>query len=97
MNQPSGLAQRPVIEILAIIHLDTSAGAIRVTVSEDEHGTLFAERAGSHLRHLFPVRLARRKRSRRSLNYQANKLLEEAIEDIGTFADIMNARQIYPT
>jgi hypothetical protein len=80
-------------QTLAIVHLDTTAGPMRISISEEEDGTLFAERVCSRLPHVFPVRTGSLKKSR-SLNRDATKLVQEAIDDIESFAEVTAARQI---
>jgi hypothetical protein len=81
-------------QTLAIVHLDTSAGPMRISVSEEEDGTLFAERVCSRMPHVFPVRTGTMKKRSRSLNRDASKLVQEAIDDIESFAEVKAARQI---
>jgi len=82
------------MQTLAIVHLDTSAGAIRVSVSEEEDGTLIAERIGSQVPHVYPVKVGRLTPTGGSIDDDATQLVKLAIDDIETFAEVTAARQI---
>lgn len=82
------------MQTLAIVHLDTTAGAMRVTVSEENDGTLVAERRGSQIPHTHPVRVGRMPRTGETIDDDASELVKLAIGEIETFAEVTGARQV---
>ena len=82
------------MQTLAIVHLDTTAGAMRVTVSEDNDGTLIAERRGAQIPHTYPVKVGQMPRTDESIDEDASELVKIAIGEIETFAEVTGAKQI---
>lgn len=82
------------MQTLAIVHLETTAGAMRVTVSEENDGTLIAERRGSQIPHTHPVKVGQMPRTGETLDDDASELVKIAIGEIETFAEVTGAKQI---
>ena len=78
---------------LAIVHFATSAGSIRVSVSQVPDGTLVAERIGSKWPYVFPVKVAEISPGE-DLDEDASTLFQLAVDDIETFAEITETRPL---
>ena len=73
---------------LAVVHLDTTAGAIRISVSEGVDGTLIAERVGAEWPFVFPVEVGKVLSSEESFSHDIGQLIQSAVEEVGTIAEI---------
>ena len=82
------------METLAVVHLETTAGSMRVSVSQAADGTLIAERIGAEWPFLFPIKVGEAMTSDDNLDDDATKLIQSAVDEIEEIAEVLAAKQI---